>query len=206
MAKTNRITLSKIDGEIKSFTTNRDSLLAQAATIAMMIVYHAAPTDCSEDCNGSGDCTRAANLLSAMPKSWQVQYRTWLNDFTPIRVSSDGQKAGYAPEYHKLETAEEKLAMWDVQGAVETPFYEYSKEPTVEADFDFLKLKKVPDQMANRISKMIEKGRVPAEDIPSAEALVALLSALNVARVEPVADNDTDSDESEEEAPVENAA
>src|SRR3546814_7184706 len=104
-----KITVAAIDKAIVTFTTDRDKLRDAAHKIGMMIFYHAAPEEVGQDCNGSGDCTRAAKLISNMPRGWADLMRLWYSTYTPIRISTDGTNAGYDKKYSKL-TAEEKLS------------------------------------------------------------------------------------------------
>src|SRR3546814_15552952 len=88
----------------------------------MMIFYHAAPEEVEQDCNGSGDCTRAAKLISNMPRGWADLMRLWYSTYTPIRISTDGTNAGYDKKYSKL-TAEEKLSGGKLEEANVNPFH-----------------------------------------------------------------------------------
>src|SRR3546814_5089741 len=98
----------------------------------MMIFYHAAPEEVEQDCNGSGDCTRAAKLISNMPRGWADLMRLWYSTYTPIRISTDGTNAGYDKKYSKL-TAEEKLSGWKLEEANVNPFHTLrSEEHTAE--------------------------------------------------------------------------
>lgn len=206
---TEKITVAKIDKEIATFTANRDALKALGHKVAMMIVYHAAPKAASDECNGTGDCTRALALMEALPKSWAAQYQTWLGAFTPIRVNVSAGNVGYDKKYQKL-SAEEKLAWWKIEEANTTPFYDFSKEPEVKP-FDFAALKKLLDRLPNQIQKKINDGLVSDEDMATMLAAKEQLEGLVVRKVKPLkvpnreGDNDTIT-ASEETAPLQNVA
>lgn len=186
----NKITLAKIDAEIGTFTTNRETLKNLGHTIAMMIFMHAAPKEISDDCNGTGDCTRALTLHDELPKSWAPQFKTWLGLYTPIRLNSSAGNVGYDPKYKKL-SAEEKLSWWKLEEANTNPFWTTEEEREPKA-FDFKAMKKMIERLPDQIAKKIEKGLVPADDLASAMALIDKLEGFTVTRVKTTSKPKTD--------------
>lgn len=176
--KTNKITLAQIDGQIATFTTNRKALAALGHDIGMMILRHAAPAEVNDDCQGSGDCTRALKIVKNMPKSWAAGMELWFKAFSPIRVIGKNDKCEFDPAYKKL-TKEEKLTWWKLTEAAETTFLEMepdvaeAKMLTVEA------LLKLLEQQASRISKNVEEGKVAEADAPAALLMSKDLIALS---------------------------
>jgi hypothetical protein len=182
-ANTNKITLKQIDAEISTFVTSRKALQAHAHNIAMMILRHAAPAEVSDDCVGSGDCTRALKLVAQMPKSWAAQMEAWFKAFSPIRVIAKNNKCEFDPAYKKLSKAE-KLGHWNLEEAAQTPFHELTDEPEVGGKIlDFAALLKLIEQQASRIKKNAEEGKIREEDIPSALAMAEKLSKIKFTRV-----------------------
>lgn len=177
------MSLKNIDKAIASFTTNRNKLRDQAHTIAMMIFRHAAPAELP-DCVGSGDCTRALNLVKAMPGSWALQMTEWFKSFTPIRVVEKNGKVGFDPEYRKLKTVEEKLKWWNLEAANATPFHEVVEEQRPDKVYDFKALVAMVERLGKQIEKKIADGAVPEQDIESAKAIARTVSGLHFSKVE----------------------
>jgi hypothetical protein len=183
------ITLAKIDAQIASFTTNRNKLQTLGHEVLMMILNHAAPKEAGPDASGSGDCTRALKLMREMPKSWAAQADNWLRQFSPIRVVVKNDKCEFDPAYKKL-SKEDKLNVWRLEDAAQTPFYELD-EPEVEGKtLDFMALIKMVEQLSKRIETRVEKGEVKEEDIPSALDIAKKLSGLKLKRINPNKAND----------------
>jgi hypothetical protein len=180
----------QIDKMIASFTMNRQKLLVQAHTIAMVIVNHA---------HEHNDCTRAIKLVRALPNSWQNQMVGWFKAFTPIIVVDKNDKCELSVAY-KAATAENKPAFWDISAAQETPFNELSPEDRAAPVMDFAALVRLVQSLAGRIEKSIEKGTVPAEDIESAKSIARTVSGLSFQRVKPA--NDTSGEEAPKLAAV----
>lgn len=164
---TNAITLKQIDDQIATFTTNRKALAALGHNIGMMILRHAAPAEVNDDCQGSGDCTRALKLVKAMPKSWAAAMELWFKAFSPIRVVAKNDKCEFDPKYKKLSKAE-KLTWWKLSEAAETTFLEM--EPDVKNDdpIPLEALLKMLEQRAKRIKTDVEEGKVAEADAPAA--------------------------------------
>jgi len=185
-------TLKQIDGAIAKFATSAAALNVQCHEVAMMIFRHAAPKEVGEDCEGTGDCTRAVKLVRAMPASFRrTMMIDWFSKNSPIRIklSDNGDKCQYDPKYSKM-TAEEKLACWNLENANTEPFYELAEKTPEEKPFDLAAMLKFVESLGKRVEKQIEKGAVPAADIATAWALQAKLAALKVVPVKPKADND----------------
>lgn len=184
-----KITNKMIDGEIATFTTNRNVLRDHAVKIAMMIFLHAAPKEVSTDADGTGDCTRAVKLVRAMPNSWGGQMIDWFKAFTPIRIKLSDKgtdKCEYDPAYKKLSPAEKKAQAfdwWQIVEANATPFYEVRPEEPAQKDYDFKALVEMVARLSKTIDKKIEDGKVPEADIMSAKAISAAVAGLKFERV-----------------------
>lgn len=178
-----KITNSTIDAALASFTTNRDKLRDQAHAIAMMIFYHAAPKEVSDDCNGTGDCTRAPKLIEVMPRGWADLMRTWFHTFTPIRISTDGKTVGYDKKYAKL-SADKKLDWWKLEEANTTRFDLLAEDRGQGVRIlDFDTMVKMVGQLANRIENKVKEDEVKPEDVLTAKAIASALSGLKFERV-----------------------
>lgn len=198
-----KVTLKSIDKAIGTLATNITKARNQAHEIGMMIVYHAAPKSLSDDCNGSGDCTRMLKLLEVLPTSWQAQYQEWLKAFTPIRVNVKAGNVGFDPAYKKLETQDEKDAVWDLESAASTPFFDFVKEPEAKY-YSFEDFIKMVSRIPATIEKRIKNGEVLDKDLPSVERVMQTLSTIRFERVKS-AENDDASGEETEESPLEAA-
>lgn len=178
-------TLKNIDKAIAKFATTAAAVNVMAHNIAMMIFNHAAPEAVGPDCQGTGDCTRAVRLVRAMPASFRRSMMIeWFRDNTPIRIklSDSGDKCEYDPAYKKLST-EDKVKAWNLENANTIPFYEIAERTPEEKPFDFAAMLKFVEATAKRVEGMIEKGRVPEADVPTAKALVEKLAKVRVTRV-----------------------
>ncbi len=192
--KSNRITLRQIDGEIATFVQSRDALRQHAHNIAMMMLYHCAPEAVSDDCQGSGDCTRFTKLCRAMPASWAEQMIAWAAAFTPITIvlRESGDSVGFNLDYKKLAPAD-KPGKWNLEGAASTPFWEFQKERAPEMPKTFEDLLKMVEQLGKRIDKMAKEGKIEDNDLASAESMAAKLTTLKFQRVKATNDDDTKS-------------
>lgn len=177
-AKTNAITLKQIDEQIATFTTNRKALAALGHNIGMMILRHAAPAEVNDDCQGSGDCTRALKLVKAMPKSWAAGMELWFKTYSPIRVVGKNDKCEFDPKYKKL-SKEEKLTWWKLAEAAETTFLEMEPEVATTKVLTVEALLKLLEQQASRITKNVEEGKVAEADAPAALLMASDLVALS---------------------------
>lgn len=208
---TNRITSTKIRSEIKAFTTSRDALIAHAHNIEMMIINFAAPVGAGDDCQGNGNVTTMGELMVELPNSWQGQMNRHLREYTPIRVKID-QKAGtavvgYDQKYLNLkkkfsgkELEAERLKWWNVAEAAATPFNVLTMEDESKPEFTFEQAVKIAEQGANRIQKMIDEERVPADEL---EAMLAYKNRLLGVRYDDISTNLRAQKEAAQEAKVE---
>lgn len=190
------ITLKKIDGEILSFSTNRDKLRDQASAIGLLIFYHAAPKEVSPDCQGSGDCTRAIKLVKAMPKSWAPQMQQWFKEFTPIRMNIGTDRCEFDPKYKKLDKAD-KLDWWKLEEASAVKWFELSEEPDVKTVIMSLSdLLKMAAQLGKRIEKIAsdddERRVIKPEDKEAALAFARLLEGIKIEPVKPATPANSD--------------
>jgi hypothetical protein len=183
----NKLNNKAIDEAITSFTTNRDKLRDQAHVIAMMIFYHAAPAAISDECNGTGDCTRLPSFVAALPRGWADLMKTWFTAYTPIRLSSDGKNAGYDKKYQKL-TPEQKLDWWKLEDANVSTFDTLSDDNGNGIRIlDFDGMVKMVHQLAKRIevaaSDEANRTVVKPEDVLTAHAIASALNGLKFERV-----------------------
>lgn len=195
MATTN----AKIRTEIGKFVTSRDKLMEHGHNIAILVMQHAAPKAINGDCDGTGDTTTLLELAAAMPSSWAEQLYAWCVKFTPMRFNVSANNHGFDTKYKKL-SAEEKLAAWDYEGAINTPFYKAMKERAPADPLDFSALVKMVEQLSKRIEKKVNDEEVRPEDVPTALAIAAKLKGMRITRVKPEPANE------QEEAPTEKRA
>jgi hypothetical protein len=175
------ITLKKIDSKIATFSTNRAKLQTLGHEIAMLVFMHAAPKAVSDDCSGTGDCTRALKLSKQMPKSWQTQLENWFKAYTPIRLVTKNDKCEYDSKYKGEADADVKLAFWKMAEANETPFYELDEPESASDPMTLEQILAMIPALAKRIESKADKGEVVADALPQARAIAKALSGLNFA-------------------------
>lgn len=175
------ITLKKIDTKIATFSTNRAKLQTLGHEIAMMVFMHAAPKAVSDDCSGTGDCTRALKLAKQMPKSWQTQLENWFKAYSPIRLVTKNDKCEYDPKYKGEADADVKLAFWKMAEANETPFFELDEPESASEPMTLEQILAMIPALAKRIESKADKGEVVADALPQARAIAKALSGLSFA-------------------------
>lgn len=165
------MSLKEIDKNIKTITTNAAKLNRLIHDTAMMISRHALD---------HGDCTRALTLVKAMPASMRrTMLVLWFDTFTPIRVVISNDRVGMAKEGSKM------YKPFDLEAGEATPFYELAEQNPEANTLDFDKIVALVASLAKRIEKKIESGDVKDEDVPSARAVAAQISALKFAKIKP---------------------
>lgn len=184
-----KVTLKTIDNQINTLVANRDKLRDHAQSIAMMIFMHAAPKEVSPDCNGTGDCTRAAVLVGALPKGWADLMKKWFTAVSPIRVN--GTNVGYDKKYLKL-SPENKLAWWKIAEANETPFHAIDPKDNGLGETQKLSMSdllKMLQSVGKRIDAMLEDESgtatkvIAEEDKVKARALAIQLKNFSVQQI-----------------------
>jgi hypothetical protein len=184
-------TLKAIDNKIATFSTNRAKLQSLGHEIAMLIFMHAAPTQISDDCSGTGDCTRAVKLAAQMPKSWQTQLENWFKAYTPIRIVTKNNKCEYAPKYKAEKDVDAKLAFWKLEEANNNPFYGFEEPESAKESPTLARLLAMIEGLAGRIDKLADKkeaeGGVIDADKPQAKMVVAALKAMDFSKIKALA-------------------
>ena len=175
------ITLKKIDSKIATFSTNRAKLQTLGHEIAMLVFMHAAPKAVSDDCSGTGDCTRALKLAKQMPKSWQTQLENWFKLYSPIRLVTKNDKCEYDPKYKAEKDADVKLAFWKMAEANETPFFELDEPESASEPMTLEQILAMIPALAKRIESKADKGEIVADALPQAKAIAKALTGLNFA-------------------------
>lgn len=185
-----KYTSKMIDENIKTFTTNRDTLRQLAHDTAMMILYHAAPKTVIEgETSGSGDTTRALKLIKAMPKSWAEQMNIWFKTFSPIRVVHQRDVHGLCVKYKALDKAE-KDQHWKLTDAAQTPFWDLSEEKDVVLVASD-KVNGFAAAQAKAWQKKLDENKIEPDAIPATIALIKALKELKIViPVEAPANND----------------
>lgn len=163
------MSLKSIDASIRKIATNAAALNALIHETAMAILNHA---------KEHGDCTRAQHLLMAMPRSHRRSILVkWFGKYSPIVIKdSDNHVAKMHPKDSK------NYVPFDIEGASSEPFFDMA-DANPERTYDFAALVKMVEGLGKRIHKLVEEGKVPAEDIPSAEAIAVKVEGLRLVRV-----------------------
>jgi hypothetical protein len=202
-------TLKAIDNKIATFSTNRVKLQQLGHEIAMLIFMHAAPKEVSEDCGGTGDCTRAVKLAAQMPKSWQTQLENWFKAYTPIRVVTKNNKCEYDPKYKSEKDVDAKLAFWKLEEANNNPFYGFEEPDAAKDPLTLKQILAMIPTFAGRIEKLandpIEKGGVIPEDKAEALLVAEALKAFNFASAKRTVEAGADNNNADETAAAKTA-
>ena len=154
--------------QIKTLSRRLDPLIHETA---MAIMAHA---------EAHNDCSRAALLVDAMPKSSRRNaLMQWFLDFSPIIVQSvRDKKTGESVVKAKLakEGESKHFKAFDIEGARAMPFYDYKRE----ADFVVLDGEALDKQVVSLIKRLREgvtKGKVADGAKPKALALADAIEA-----------------------------
>lgn len=187
-----KITLKAIDERVGTIRTMGREFNSYIHETAMMVFRHAAPTAVSEDCQGSGDCTRALKIVRAMPASMRrTMLIEWFRVYTPIRIklSDNGDKCEFDPKYKKL-TPTEKPSWWKIEEAAETAFYDIAEQTPEDARIlDLPALIEMARRLGKTIAKRVDEGKVLPEDTANAKLLAAQLETFTFKAPKPPANS-----------------
>lgn len=138
--------------------------------IACAILVHAKDT---------GDCSRMAKLVEAMPKSARrAGLIRWTTAFSPVAVSQDKGKGTYRAKQRRV--GDKNYNPYNIDGARANPYYDWDKSEdnalaallgTGDANDKIIKL-------ADYLENKVNEGKVKAED---KDAVLAKVSALRLA-------------------------
>lgn len=166
--------LKNIDRNIRTITTNAAKLNMLIHTTGIMVLEHA---------KEHRDCTRALALVKAMPASMRrTMLVLWFETYSPIRIREANDKVGILKEAAKGYTD------WNIEGAKEMPFFELANQ-NPEKSYSFDDLVKMVERLSKQIEKKIADGKVPEDDVASAQALAITIGGLKVERVKPANNN-----------------
>ena len=165
------MSLKLIQKNIKTIVVNAAKLNVLIHETGLLIIGHAIE---------HGDCSPAKDLVNAMPASMRrTMLKAWFERFSPIRFN---MSEGLAVKVGMLKPEAKTYTPFDVPGGEATPFFQIAEE-NPEKTYDFAALLKLVERLPALIEKKIEGGKVPAEDILSAQAMAVKLSALKFDRV-----------------------
>src|ERR1700747_1334371 len=168
-------TLKQIDANIVLVRTNSAALNELIQNTAMDILEHA---------RQHKDCTRAQQLVNAMPRSFRRSILIeWFATFSPI-VTKDSDD--WNAKMHKPDS--KLFRPFDLEGAAAKPWYEMAEDKPEKA-YDFAELVKMVSRLSSAIDSKIKNGKVPEKDVPSAEAIVAKLAGLSFQHITPAEPN-----------------
>lgn len=167
-----------INAKIASVRENSAALNTLIHETGLMVMAHAAAYN---------DCTGAARLVDAMPKSHRRGLvMTWFERYSPVIVENKGGEI----KAHLAKDGSAKHKRYDIDGATANPFYAM---PEVENEPDMFTIEDANDaieRIVKRFEKQLKDGNVAADDIETVKARVSALKA--IAKVTPTAPaNDT---------------
>src|ERR1700747_2422476 len=162
-------TLKQIDANIVLVRTNSAALNELIQNTAMDILEHA---------RQHKDCTRAQQLVNAMPRSFRRSILIeWFATFSPI-VTKDSDD--WNAKMHKPDS--KLFRPFDLEGAAAKPWYEMAEDKP-EKTYDFAALVKMVERLGSVINKKIEDGKVPEAAGESWKAIGAKGTALRFDRI-----------------------
>ena len=117
---TTSMTNADLYKEIKLIGTAANKLQSRIHTCAMNCMAHAANPEI-------GDARPMMALFNALPKSQRrVSLLKWVEGFSPIFVSPDGDNCGL-----RVEGTDKLYRPFDLDGANANPFWEYTDESVI---------------------------------------------------------------------------
>lgn len=154
---------------LKIITATGDKLNGLIHETAILVCEHA---------QEHGDCTLALDLCKAMPASMRREMLVlWFSLFTPIRVVVKNDKVGM------LKATQKGYTPFDLEAGKAEPFYELAEKNPEGKIYDFAALLELARRLGKTVQKKIDDGKVEANDVDSAKAIVAALTSFNVPRV-----------------------
>jgi hypothetical protein len=156
-----------IDKGIKWVRSTGAKFDAMVHGIAVAIIVHAKDT---------GDCSRMAALVTALPKSARrAALIRWATHFSPINVSQDKKTGAFRSKLRRI--GDKNYNPFNVDGARVNPYYDWDKSEDnalaallIAADVNDNVLK-----MADRFQSKLDDGKVAPADVPHVTAKVAAL-------------------------------
>lgn len=175
--------LKQIDKRCDYVGTNAAKLNTYIHDTAAMIVEHACGIDKTGNLNldKAGDCTRALVLVMAMPASMRRQMLIQsFSKYTPIRVVL---AKGNAPasvcfsDTYKALTPAKKAAKWDVAGFKANPFFQLADKVPENREYTLAQLIAMFQSVGKKIKEKKAEGKIAANDVEKADALVLKMEA-----------------------------
>lgn len=167
---------ARMAARFKQITASYDKANALVHATALEILDHA---------KEHGDCSTAQGLVMAMPASTRREMLIlWFKTFTPIVVKNDDK---WNAKMHEKGT--KLFVEWDREGAEAKPFYELANENKERPPLDDEGILKLISQLAGRLTKMSEEGKIRPEFVQSAEEISAQLKRIKVRKVVPSNDD-----------------
>lgn len=116
-----------------------------------------------------GDCTGAAWLMEALPKSVKREaLQQWFETFSPIAVHLD--KDGKTMKAHLRKPKSKKFNDWNVAGAAEKPWYEMDK--ALKEDPSLMGFEAFMLDFSNFVERMENKAKDEKKTKPEESATI----------------------------------
>lgn len=161
----------RVNAAIALVATSAGAFIGAVQTAAITVLQHA---------EAFGDCTGAARLMDAMPKSTRrALLQTFFQRYSPISVIVKDGKA--LAKFRKDDNKD--FNIFNVEGAKANPWHsipEADKEPELKTAEDF---KAGLDRFLTYWKKVTDAGdttKVNERDLPAIKQMVANLQAANV--------------------------
>jgi hypothetical protein len=181
--------LKKIDANIAQVRSMGTAFNALIHDTAVLIMKHA---------EEHGDCSRAQQLVMAMPASMRrTSLIAWFTDYSPIVTKND---EAWNARMHKPETALGKpnpmYRPFNVEAAENDPFWKHAErnQESNAKRLEFSDIVKMVEQLGQRIEKQIEDGVVVDEDLEAAKNVALTIQGLHFTKIRKDAETAVQSD------------
>lgn len=125
-----------------------------------------------------GDAQYCQQLVMACPASMRRSMLiAWFGKYSPV-VVKDSQD--WTAKIHKQDS--KLFVPWNIEAADNEPFYVLA-EKNPEKVYDFKALVAMVERLGKAIEKKVADGKVPDEDIPSAENIATVIQGLSFKRI-----------------------
>lgn len=153
-----------IKKDVNAIRADIDTIKTNGAVLDDLI--HETAVSCLAHAEAHGDVTLCSRLVQAMPRSSRSKALVhWFTQFGPLHFSKKEQ--GFVLAKGK------NVKKYDVAGAMETPFYDFTSE---REPLPF-SIKRLIAMIERKIEKGKEKGEVTQQDVEMLQKAVATLHA-----------------------------
>lgn len=163
-------------------------------TTGLMILAHS---------QAYNDCTGAARLVDAMPKTHRrALVIKWFEMFSPIVIDKKGDQMNA----HLAKDGSPKNKKYNIEGAKANPFHNLPEVQNEPGLFTFEDLQDAINRLVARAERMLKDNRVAAGDIDTVKARIVPLKAVAALTATTTPRNDAEAPKTEANEPARKAA